>query len=277
MATTTEDLQRTLDDLRGRLAQIDLPAARARMTKAKVDRDLLESQAHGHPGANVLGDVPYLREARVARDKAAEAHKSAVAALRRLESEDEALRREIDHLDRLLSSEGAVEAAHKQYLDSVALLPAAEQKVAKAKETIQLLGNSINEEERAIVEARSKAAAQLLTEAKEGSKGGKVPIVSRERVEALELAKEGAQRELSLAEAELDTLKVERNRAHHRLLVAQTAVTELAYHVAHATYIQALAEHMAAYWRAHRQQFGVADPRSEAIAAVQRLIAAEGG
>lgn len=251
------DLQLTLVDLREGLARADVDGARQRLARATAARDAIK-------------DVYFTNDERIANDQVRRAFKAAQGALRKAEADARALQVEIDRVEGLLNAERAVE-------DANAGLDAAVQRVAEATHQVDTAQSALNKvnalieaEERALSTSLNDSAAQILAAVKTGGDASVAPNASREKITALKMARSAAQGELSDAAKLLKAARDDEGKARDTVCLARARITERSLQEARGVYVEALAAHLAAHWRAHGQEFRDADPHPEAT---QRAIA----
>ena len=258
-----QDLHARLETLRTRLHQLDLPAARERLRRAENERD------------RVGNDLCVGTEARIERDKAVQEFKAARGALKQREDEEQSLKVDIARLDGMLNGEKLVEEALAELATADANVAGAEQRIQGCEQALARVEAMIEQEKRGVAAARAQAAQQLLDALNLGEEAARLPPQSAgANLETLELTKASAQQQLEVARVALRDANRRRSEVIRKINHARSGIAVRALHIARAAYVQALASCMVAHWRANREQFGEADPRSEAIAVAQRLTAA---
>jgi hypothetical protein len=158
----------------------------------------------------------------------------------------------IAHLNSMLSADDKAAQAQKQIDSMAALANAAQTAVDAAQSTHTEIEKLVSAESLALDKAKNDAAGAVLAQIKAG-KQGKLPPVSRERLEALTLAHEAAAAELLEAQealAECHSNLTGAQDEHAQALADSTART---LHLVLSEYAQALRNHKAASYRCGRR------------------------
>ncbi|WP_128000937.1 hypothetical protein [Piscinibacter defluvii] len=257
------------DELRARLAAIDLPAARKALEKTHADA--LASPGDVAPVSPPgVGEMPEQTERRLRHERAAEAHKTAQARVPQLEAEDRELRSELAYVEGLLAAEQQVDEAKARAEAADAEVVRLAEAAAAADAALRRIVDLIADEERAYAKDRDAAGARVLEAVKAG---GSVPVkaASRDKIATLEVAKRGAEQEQLVARAAHQQAAQRRREAWQRVRVAEATLAERAFRQAERDFVEALTRVMVAKAVAH-DPFGAADPRGEAIVRSRRIV-----
>ncbi|MCW5664031.1 MAG: hypothetical protein KIT35_09370 [Piscinibacter sp.] len=257
------------DELRARLAAIDLPAARKALERARADA--AESPGDVAPASPPgAGEMPEQTERRLRYERAAQAYKAAKARIPQLEAEERELRSEVAYVEGLLAAEKQVDEAKAAAESADAELARLSEAADAADAAVRRIVDLIADEERAYAKDRDAAGARVLEAVKAG---GSVPVkaASRDKIATLEVAKAGAEREQQAARAAHQQAAQRRREAWRCVRVAEASVAERAFRQAERDFVEALTRVMAAKAVAG-DRFGAADPRGEAIARSRRIV-----
>lgn len=263
------------DELRARLAAIDLPAARTELELARAAARASPGDVPpvSPPGA---GEWPEQTARRLQYERAAHAVKAALGRIRQLEADEREYRSELAYVEGLLNAEKHVEEAKAAAQAADVEHASLEQVAGAADAALTRIVDLIADEERAYAKARDAAGASVLEAVKAG--GASVPLkaASRDKIATLEVAKSGAEQEQKAARTAHQQAQQARREAWHLVRVAEAVVAERAFRQAERDYVEALARATAAK-AISREGFSVADPRQEAVVRSQRIVQSMGG
>ncbi len=270
MMTNKTTAKATLDELRGKLAQLDLPGARKRLEQASAEWEQVKPKDTSGPGWCPPGSSPEQTAAMLARDKAAEAKKRAKGDLQNREAEDAALRREISHLEQMLGGETRLTQAQQAVDERAAALAAAKAHEDAAAGTLDKVERLIADEAARGERGQAEAGAQILAALKAGA-DAPPPAPSGRDLTPLTVAKAGAEDELAAASAALQAAKDSHAAALREVDLARADVTELAYRFALDGYLRAAVDHLVACAKSRRDP-GIGDARSKAMDMARPII-----
>ncbi|MDO8248179.1 MAG: hypothetical protein Q7T78_00470 [Rhodoferax sp.] len=168
------------------------------------------------------------------------------------EREANTLTQAIGHLTRMLNADDRAARAQKEIDSLTALVNAAQAATDTALKTHKEIENLVFAESLSLDKAKSDAAGAVLAQIKSG-KQGKLPPVSRERLEALILAQDTAAAELLEAQEALAECASNLADAQHELADAMADGTARTLHIILRDYAHALRNHKAASYRCGRQ------------------------
>lgn len=223
-------------ELQSQIKQLDLPGKIAHETLAIGEQDKFKAE-NPNIQAMSFAEKQYLllesnrQEARAQRAEA--------------EREINHVTLAIGHLNSMLNADGKAAQAQKQIDSKAALANAAQTAVDAAQSTHAEIESLVSAEGLALDKAKSDAAGAVLAQIKAG-KPGKLPPVSRERLEALTLAQEAAAAELVAAQTALAERVASLSDARQEHAQALADGTGRTLHLMAREYAQALRNHKAA-------------------------------
>ena len=229
-------------ELQNQIKQLDLPGkikqeALAIVVQQKFKADNLNIQPMSLAEKQYLSLESYCQQAREHRADAARGANNITQA--------------IGHLTRMLNADDRAAQGQKEIDALAALANTAQTAVDAAHHTHREIESLVSAESLALDKAKSDAAGAVLAQIKAG-KQGKLPPVSRERLDALILAQESAASELLEAQESLA-------ECHSNLTVAQDEHAEAladgtarTLHISMRGYAQALRNHKAASYACGR-------------------------
>ena len=161
------------------------------------------------------------------------------------------LTQEIGHLTRMLDADDRVAQAQKEIDSLTALANAAQVATDMALTTHKEIENLVAAESSVLDKAKSDAAGAVLAQIKSGRQG-KLPPVSRERLEALTLAQDTAAAELLEAQEALAECVSNLAAAQHEYAEAMADGTARTLHIILREYAHAMRNHKSASYKCGR-------------------------
>lgn len=181
-----------------------------------------------------------------------EADRQEASARRKVaEREASTLTQAIGHLTEMLNADDRAAQAQKEIAALTALTNAAQTAVDAALRTHNEIESLAAAESLSLDKAKSDAAAAVLAQIKSG-KQGKLPPVSRERLEALTLAQDAAAAELLDAQETLAECASNLADAQQEHAAAMADGTARTLHIIFREYAQALRNHKSASYKCGR-------------------------
>lgn len=271
LTTTINDLAAKLTALRADRATIDIAALRraeanaeaAREANARAMRDALSRHEEINPNEAQARHAGLATEARACASRLREGMARAAV-----------LDREIERLSSMLNATERIAAAVEASQAAEHVIACAQGNVEKAEEALRKIGDLIDIEQRAFVQAQNDAAAQLLTAVKAGSDPSEVHAATRDKISTLEIARVSAQQEVHAAQAAKDAAIEQHRKSLASIDDARAGQAALEHELAFHQYVAVLSKHMVAHARARREPIGFEDPRIKAGEIAQKQLGA---
>lgn len=263
------------DEIRARLAAIDLPAARQRLEQAVAARDAMSSSRGSSwpvqpPGADeptkdVLDSIAQ-------RDRVYEEAKSAAGRLRSLEADESRLRNDLAEIEALIDGEADLERAREAEGAAEDAYKARMSTRFDCEHALKRIDALIGAEKEAIETSRRSAGASVLAAIKGGAVDVKIDTLSSDRLAALNEARGTAQREHQVAQAAEQAARSGLAAARRQVLVVHSTTLEAAFRPIEQAYLEKLTALFVAKSTAGLAYFPAVDPRAEAHHRAGRVL-----
>lgn len=223
-------------DLDHQIKALDLPGKIEREKRAISQHDNFNASNVNSPGVESIrirlvalnGELQQARTDRISSER-----------------DVDRINRDLARLNALLDADDRAAQAHKQIEAAAELSNSAQIAVDAAQTTSDEINSLVATEAQALDEAKAHAAGAMLALVKSG-KQGKLPPVSRDRLDALLMAQEAAAAELVDAAETLAQCVSNLNEARHELALAKVDCTARVLHLMAGEYAEALSNHKTA-------------------------------
>jgi len=255
-----------IEAIRSRVAALDLTGARARLTASQSRAaDLIrQHNANGQTMTMVHHSVV----------EAGGAEKQARQALQRVEEQSRQLEAEIKKLEGQLQIPERLAAAQAASDEALGRVSAAADEVQEAEGVHARLRQQLQDTRAALEHGRQLAGARMLEAAKAGTAAE--PAETKQlfaQLDAIEMAMVAAEIELEGKRAAHKLAKEAAGSAVHAVHVIAAESTEVALSQFEEEYVERLAQHQAAVWRAHRAAFFAPNLTPRVSSRAQQLLA----